>query len=72
MQSVTGAVTIETDVFGFAFPVAGLQSVPTDGTLLAGDGAHNIRTPCDECVRIMPTRRPRRGEAAVRLGRIVS
>jgi hypothetical protein len=28
-------------------------------------------TPYDDCVLIMPTRRPRRGETAVRLGRFV-
>jgi hypothetical protein len=40
--------------------------------LLARDGGAEIHTPYDECVLIMPTRRPKKGETAVRLGRIVS
>jgi hypothetical protein len=69
---VTNVVTIESDAFAFAFPVAGLQAVPAAGTLLARDGTREVRTPYDECVLIMPTRRPRKGETAVRLGRVVS
>jgi hypothetical protein len=53
-------------------PVHGLMTVPRRGTLLARDGGLPVRTPYDECVLIMPTRRPRRGETAVRLGRYVS
>jgi hypothetical protein len=41
------------------------------GTLLARDGEREIRTPYDDCVLIMPARRPRQGETAVRLGRFV-
>ncbi|MBS0319795.1 MAG: succinylglutamate desuccinylase/aspartoacylase family protein [Proteobacteria bacterium] len=66
---VTDAVTIETTQFEFAIPVSGLAVVPRAGTLLARDGAREIRTPYDDCVLIMPTRNPRRGETAVRLGR---
>ena len=70
--AVTDVVTIETDAFAFALPVEGLQSVAAAGTLLARDGVREIRTPYDDCVLIMPTRRPRKGETAVRLGRFVS
>jgi hypothetical protein len=31
-----------------------------------------IATPHDDCVLIMPTRHPKRGETAVRLGRYVA
>jgi predicted deacylase len=68
---VTDAVTIATDAFGFAIPVHGLCVVPVAGTLLARDGDTEIRTPYGNCVLIMPTRRPRKGETAVRLGRFV-
>jgi predicted deacylase len=68
---VTAAVTIGTDDFAFALPVSGLGAVPKAGTLLARDGGREVRTPYDECVLIMPTRRPRRGETAVRLGKFV-
>ncbi|HEY8242234.1 MAG TPA: succinylglutamate desuccinylase/aspartoacylase family protein [Casimicrobiaceae bacterium] len=66
---VTDVVTIETDRFAFAMPVHGLQAVAKAGTLLATDGEHEVRTPHDDCVLIMPTRRPKVGETAVRLGR---
>jgi len=69
---VTDAITIGTDAFAFAIPVHGLSVVPVAGTLLARDGNVAIRTPYDDCVLIMPTRRPRKGETAVRLGRIVT
>jgi len=69
---VTDAITIGTDAFAFAIPVHGLSVVPAAGTLLACDGIVDIRTPYDDCVLIMPTRRPRKGETAVRLGRMVT
>jgi hypothetical protein len=66
---VTDVVTIATDAFAFALPVHGLAVVPKGGTLLARDGDARIHTPYDDCVLVMPTRRPKRGETAVRLGR---
>jgi hypothetical protein len=66
---VTDVVTIATDRFAFAMPVHGLQAVEKAGTLLATDGENEVRTPHDDCVLIMPTRRPKVGETAVRLGR---
>lgn len=68
--TVTEVVTIRTDRFAFALPVHGLQVVPKAGTLLATDGGAEVRTPYDRCVLIMPTRKPKVGETAVRLGRI--
>jgi predicted deacylase len=68
---VTAAIAIATDDFAFAHPVDGLTVVPRAGTLLATDGSAEIRTPYDDCVLIMPTRRPKKGETAVRLGRFV-
>jgi len=68
---VTAVITIATDDFAFAHPVDGLTIVPKAGSLLARDGNADILTPYDNCVLIMPTRRPKRGETAVRLGRLV-
>ena len=68
---VTDAVTIRTDAFRFVSAVAGLAVIAKAGTLLARDGDDEVRTPYDDCVLIMPTRRPKRGETAVRLGRYV-
>ena len=71
-SQVTDVVTIETDEFAFARPVAGLTVIAEGGSLLARDGAREVRTPYDDAVLIMPTRRPRKGETAVRIGRFVS
>jgi predicted deacylase len=68
---VTATVTIASDDFAFALPVQGLAVVPKAGTLLARDGDALLLTPYDDCVLIMPTRRPKKGETAVRLGRFV-
>ena len=69
--AITDVVTIETNAFAFAGPVTGMMCIARRGTLIARDGEREIRTPHDDCVLIMPTRRPRRGETAVRLGRYV-
>jgi predicted deacylase len=66
---VTTTVTIASDAFAFTMPVRGLQTIARAGTTYAIDGDAEIRTPHDDCVLIMPTRRPRKGETAVRLGR---
>jgi predicted deacylase len=68
---VTTAVTIDTDAFVFVGPVKGLAVVKKSGTLIARDGEREVVTPYDDCVLVMPTRRPKRGETAVRLGRYV-
>jgi predicted deacylase len=69
---VTTTVTIRSDEFTFALPVQGLQTIPVQGTTYAFDGGTPIRTPHDDCVLIMPTRKPKRGETAVRLGRYLA
>ena len=68
---VTSVVTIVTDAFAFTIPASGLAVVEKGGALLARDGDAEIFTPYDNCVLIMPTRRPKKGETAVRLGRFV-
>lgn len=70
--AVTHAVTIASDRFAFAMPVHGLMVVQNAGTLLAIDGSVEVRTPHDDCVLIMPTRKPKVGETAVRLGKFVA
>lgn len=69
---VTEAVTATTDRFVYLAEITGLGVAPKAGTLIARDGRHDIRTPYDDCVLIMPARRPHRGQTAVRLGRIVA
>jgi len=69
---VTDVVTIATNDFSFVAPVEGLSVVAKAGSLLARDGGGEVTTPYDDCVLIMPTRRPKKGETAVRLGRFVN
>ncbi len=69
---VTATVTITSDDFRFTIPVHGLQTIARAGTVYASDGGREIATPHDDCVLIMPTRHPKRGETAVRLGRYVT
>jgi predicted deacylase len=68
---VTTTVTIASDAFRFTEPLRGLQSIARAGTVYAVDGDVSVRTPHDDSVLIMPTRRPRKGETAVRIGRRV-
>lgn len=69
---VTGPVTIETDEFRFTEDFRGLEVIARAGTVIGHDGDRPIATPYDDCVLIMPSRRLRRGESAVRFGRFVA
>ena len=68
---VTGPVTIETDDFHFVDDYRGLETIENAGTVIGHDGDKPVATPYDDCVLIMPSRRLRRGESAVRLGRFI-
>jgi len=70
--TVTDAVTIAGDRFDFADDYRGMEIIPRAGTLIAHDGGKEIRTPYDDCVLIMPSRRLQRGQTAVRLGRFTA
>ena len=67
--TVTDAVTINSERFEFAEEYRGLEVIRRAGTLIARDGGEEVRTPYDDCVLIMPSRRLQRGQTAVRLGR---
>lgn len=69
---VTEAVTIASDRFRFADDYVGLEVIARKGTEIGRDGDRPVLTPYDDCVLIMPTRRLRAGQTAVRLGRYVS
>ena len=66
---VTGPITIETDNFRFTESFRGMEVIEKKGTLIGWDGSSEVRTPYDNCVLIMPSRRLRKGESAVRFGR---
>ncbi len=68
---VSGPVTIETDAFRFAEDYRGLEVIPTAGTIIGYDDEQPVATPYDDCVLVMPSRRLRKGESAVRFGKFV-
>ena len=68
---VAGPVTIETDEFRFAENYKGLEVIAEAGTVIGYDGDKEVTTPFDDCVLIMPSRRLKKGESAVRFGRFV-
>lgn len=68
---VTEPVTIKTDGFRFAEPYLGLEVIPAAGTVIGWDGDAEIRTPYDNCVLVMPSRRLFPGQTAVRFGRFI-
>ena len=68
---VTGPFTIETDDFRFTEDYRGLEVIPKAGTVIGHDGDRPATTPYDDCVLIMPSRRLKKGESAVRFGRYV-
>ena len=69
---VTEAVTVAAGRFRFTQEFQGLEVIPEAGTVIAYDGALPVRTPYDDCVLVMPSRRLAPGFTAVRLGRFVA
>jgi predicted deacylase len=68
---VTLAVTAHSGSFTFARPFRGGDVISHRSTLIATDGAIEIRTPHDDCLLVMPSLRPSRGHTAVRLARFI-
>ena len=68
---VTEAITIAGGHFEFVEPYVGLEIIAKKGSLLGHDDGKEVRTPYDNCVLIMPSRRLVKGQTAVRLGRFV-
>ena len=69
---VTDAVTVRGGGFDFSGPYTGLEVIGAAGTLIGRDGNKEIRTPYDDCVLVMPSRKLRAGQTAVRFGRYIS
>ena len=68
---VSGPYTIRNNDFSFKEPYLGLEEIPTAGTVIANDGEIEVKTPYDNCVLIMPSRRQRPGDTAVRFGKYI-
>jgi predicted deacylase len=66
---VTGSIVPRHDDARFTQPFVGMEVIADRGTVIAHDGTDPIRTPYDDCVLIMPSRRLVAGQTAVRLGR---
>jgi hypothetical protein len=64
---VTEPVTIRNQAFRFAKPYLGLEVIAEKGTVIGWDGEQEIRTPYDECVLVMPSRRLFPGQPRVSL-----
>jgi predicted deacylase len=71
LAEVTVAITASSGGFTFVRDFKGGDVVPHRDTLIATDGATEIRTPHDDCLLVMPSLRPSRGHTAVRLARFV-
>jgi predicted deacylase len=69
---VTDAVTARTSEFVFAAAFTGFEVIAKAGEVIGHDGDTPIRTPYDNCVLIMPSRRLLPSQTAVRLGRIIT
>ena len=69
---VTHTITVDGGPFRFTADFEGLEVIARRGTLIAHDGDEPLRTPYDDCVLIMPSRRLGPGLTAVRLGRFVA
>lgn len=67
LYTVQEAVTIETDAFAFAEPYTGGEVIAKAGTLIGQDGPREIRTPADNMMLVMPSKRLWPGQTAVRL-----
>jgi predicted deacylase len=66
---VTGSFVPRHDGARFIEPFVGMEVIADRGTVIAHDDAEPIRTPYDDCVLIMPSRRLVAGQTAARLGR---
>ncbi len=71
LAEVSATVTVEAPGFTFVEPFAGNTVLARKGTLIAHDGAREIRTPHDDCLLVMPNLRPATGHTAIRLARFL-
>lgn len=65
--TVVEAVTISAESFTFAEAFTGGEILPRAGSLIGWDGDREIRTPTDDVMLVMPSKRLWKGQTAVRL-----
>ena len=64
---VAEAVTIQAERFAFKEPYLGGEVIAKAGTVIGWDGAAEVRTPADDMMLVMPSKRLWAGQTAVRL-----
>ncbi len=69
---VSGPYTVQSDDFTYAHIYEGMEIIEKQGTVIGNDGGQPVTTPYDNCVMVMPSLNIKRGESAVRYGRILS
>lgn len=69
---VTDAVTVAGESFTFTDQFQGMERIAKAGTVIGHDGDEPVTTPYDNCALVMPSHAARRGQTAVRLGKVVS
>jgi hypothetical protein len=70
MLDVSGGYTAKTAQFRFLKSYQGLERIEKQGTAVAEDGGEAVTTPHDECYLVMPNHRAKKGERALRFGRV--
>jgi hypothetical protein len=66
---ISDPVTVKTSRFRFVEDFVGLEVIGERGTTIGFDGEEAVKTPYDDCVLLMPSRRLSPGTTAVRFGR---
>ncbi len=67
---ISEVVTLKSEQFSWVRPLRGLEVIAEAGTLLATDGAREVRTAHADAVMVMPVPHPKVGQTAVRIGRL--
>ncbi len=68
---VSGPYTVQTDHFRYAEAYKGMEILESEGTVIGYDGETPVKTPYDNCVMVMPSLNIKKGESAVRYGRVL-
>lgn len=68
---VSGPYTVQTDDFKYAEDYKGMEILEKEGTIIGHDGDTPVKTPYDHCVMVMPSLNIKKGESAVRYGRVL-
>jgi predicted deacylase len=68
---VSGPYTVQTDAFKYATAYEGMEIIEKAGSVIGHDGDTPVTTPYDNCVMVMPSLNIKKGESAVRYGRVL-